>query len=207
MKKQRVVGIVLIHIIFTISSCTLTKRHNQPGYHVEWHFGKNVSTLKPQQFNDETLLSGENVEPYYQEYEHPVLIASENSDPGIECFTHSVTEKDANKVLKLSEHRSDSEAQSSSKLLSKKSLPQKHANELVVHWTAGAALGLGILGFVVPFFPCIAAIVFGIVALNKINSEPDTYRGRGLAIAGIVLGALGIVFIIGLAVLMFMAFL
>jgi hypothetical protein len=207
MKKQRVVGIVLILIIFTISSCTLTKRHYQPGYHVEWHMGKKVSNLDPEKVVVKEALSAQKSESYYQEVEEPVLIASENSDQWIEYYTSSDTKNHVNNVQKLSEHQSESVTQSNNQLLGEKSLTQKQTDEPVIHWTAGAALGLGILGFVVPFFPSIAAIVFGIVALNKINSEPDNYKGRGLAIAGIVLGALGLVFIIGLAVLMFMAFL
>ncbi len=39
----------------------------------------------------------------------------------------------------------------------------------------------------------IAAITFGLVALSRINKEPHRYSGKGMAIAGIVVGALGLV--------------
>ena len=40
----------------------------------------------------------------------------------------------------------------------------------------------------------IAAIVTGIVALTKIRNEPEAFKGKPFAIAGLVLGSLGIVF-------------
>ncbi|MCF7873998.1 MAG: DUF4190 domain-containing protein [Candidatus Omnitrophica bacterium] len=45
----------------------------------------------------------------------------------------------------------------------------------------------------IPF--AITAIILGIIALNKISSNKDTLKGRGLAISGIVLGGVGIVLI------------
>jgi hypothetical protein len=207
MKKQRFVGIVFFLLVFTISSCTLTKRHYQPGYHVEWHLGKKISNFQPEQVKDDELLTGQILEPNYPEIDEPDLIASENSNLGLDYYTPDDSRKLEFEPQKLSGVESKSNIESDSQILSGKSLAKKETTEPVIHWTAGAALGLGILGFVVPFFPCIAAIVFGIIALNKINSEPDKFKGRGLAIAGIILGIVGIFFIIGLAVLMFMAFL
>ncbi len=45
----------------------------------------------------------------------------------------------------------------------------------------------------IPF--AITAIILGIIALNKISSNKDTLKGKGLAISGIVLGGVGIVLI------------
>jgi hypothetical protein len=55
---------------------------------------------------------------------------------------------------------------------------------------AVASLVLGILFcFVVTG---ILAVIFGNLALNRIDASQGTERGRGLAIAGIVLGWIGI---------------
>lgn len=52
-----------------------------------------------------------------------------------------------------------------------------------------ASLVLGLVG--VPlcflFVPSLLAVVFGFVGMNQIKQDP-TQRGRGLAIAGVVLG-------------------
>ena len=51
-----------------------------------------------------------------------------------------------------------------------------------------ASLVLDILG--VPLLP----IIFGIVALKSIQRQPNQITGRGMAIAGLILGAIGFVF-------------
>ena len=50
---------------------------------------------------------------------------------------------------------------------------------------------------------CVGAIVVGIVALGQIKAQPTRYSGRGMAIAGIVLGTIGpILALIGLVALL-----
>ena len=71
-------------------------------------------------------------------------------------------------------------------------------------------LGLAILSlifgclFIIPFLGMlfgIAAIVLGIIALVKISNNSETLKGKGLAISGIVLGAISIFVIPMLALL------
>lgn len=55
---------------------------------------------------------------------------------------------------------------------------------------------IGIAGITTPLLflglaMCIAALVMGIVSINKINRKPNIYRGKGLAITGIIFGGLG----------------
>jgi type IV pilus assembly protein PilA len=62
---------------------------------------------------------------------------------------------------------------------------------------AVASLVLGCL-FIIPLLGILCslvAVVLGIVALVKINKHKETYKGEGLAIAGIVLGSVGILVI------------
>ena len=63
-----------------------------------------------------------------------------------------------------------------------------------------AAFILGIVGLLL--FPlAVAAVIFGVIALNKIKSD-SSLGGKGLAIAGIVLGVIGI--LIGILILPFL---
>jgi hypothetical protein len=67
-----------------------------------------------------------------------------------------------------------------------------------------ASLVLGILS--VPTFGClivgaVAGIVLGIVALMRANREPQTYGGKGMAIAGIATSALSFVIVIPLGLI------
>ena len=59
---------------------------------------------------------------------------------------------------------------------------------------------IGILSVLCPCWPFfvfpVVGVVFGIIGLNRMGKEPDRYSGKGLAVAGIVLGALSIVMMI-----------
>jgi hypothetical protein len=52
-----------------------------------------------------------------------------------------------------------------------------------------AALLLGLFGWILVGLGSVAAVVLGIVSLRQINASGGWLKGRGLAIAGIVLGA------------------
>jgi len=54
-----------------------------------------------------------------------------------------------------------------------------------------AVVGLVVSILALVFFPIgIVALLLGLVALQQINKEPARYRGRGLAIAAVVIGAI-----------------
>ena len=61
-----------------------------------------------------------------------------------------------------------------------------------------AALVLGILGLVgfPPFIPSILALIFGYKGKREIDRSGGHQSGRGLAVAGIVLGWIGVIFIV-----------
>ena len=52
----------------------------------------------------------------------------------------------------------------------------------------------GILFIVLPF--SVVAVIFGYIALSEIRKSPGRLKGRGLAITGIVLGYVGVLFIV-----------
>ena len=42
----------------------------------------------------------------------------------------------------------------------------------------------------------LAAVVLGIISLNKMKSEPQMWKGGGMAIAGIVTGGIGLILVL-----------
>ena len=69
-----------------------------------------------------------------------------------------------------------------------KSNTNNPTNQQRTNGFAIASFVLGIIGF-----GSILAIIFGSIALNQIRKNPDVYTGRGLAIAGRILGTLSII--------------
>ncbi|MGD0650119.1 MAG: DUF4190 domain-containing protein [Verrucomicrobiia bacterium] len=67
-----------------------------------------------------------------------------------------------------------------------------------------ASLVLGILGLtcIVPVIGAILALIFGIVALNRISKSGSQITGQGQAVAGLVIGAVGLVMIPMLAAIL-----
>ncbi len=61
----------------------------------------------------------------------------------------------------------------------------------VVSLILGCLILFPILGFLFG----LAAIILGIIALGKISKDKENFKGRGLAISGIILGAIGVVLI------------
>ena len=65
-----------------------------------------------------------------------------------------------------------------------------------------ASLVLGILGFCTFFITAPVAIILGIVSLFKIEKSHGQLKGKGLAIAGIALPAIGLVLLMPMAILL-----
>ena len=55
------------------------------------------------------------------------------------------------------------------------------------------SLALGILALIIPCLTVIPAVICGHKAISKANNNPELYGGKGLAIAGLVTGCLGLV--------------
>jgi hypothetical protein len=61
--------------------------------------------------------------------------------------------------------------------------------------------------FWVPLFNMIlspAAVIFGFLAIRRVRIDPERYGGQGLAVAGLILGLISIIFtVMGMYILLF----
>ncbi len=82
-----------------------------------------------------------------------------------------------------------------------------YAGQPATHGMAIASLVLGLVGlFCVPIIGPVLGLIFGIVALNKINGNPGVWKGSGLAIAGIIISGFGVLYLPVLAAILFPVF-
>jgi len=70
-------------------------------------------------------------------------------------------------------------------------VPQPHLAPERTSGMAVTSLVLGIIGFFLSPL-AILAVIFGIIAMNKISTDPGL-KGKGMAVAGLVLGSFGII--------------
>ena len=111
------------------------------------------------------------------------------------------TRKSAQKEIKRGDEKeSKKESEKESKTDSKKESKKESKSESQTNVYAILSLIFGLL-FFEPLAP-VLAIVFGFIALHQIKETRE--EGRGMAIAGIVLGFFWILLLIVLAVLIFM---
>ena len=77
-------------------------------------------------------------------------------------------------------------------------VPIRKTNSLAVTGLVFGILSItgGLCCYGLPFN--ILGVVFSIIALTQIHSQPEVYEGKGMAIAGLVLSLLGILVMLGL---------
>jgi hypothetical protein len=69
-------------------------------------------------------------------------------------------------------------------------MPQRTSGKAI------AALVLGIVSMCVPYVGIVTgviAIVFGVLGMKEVDRDPQTVKGKGMAITGLVLGAVALV--------------
>jgi hypothetical protein len=74
--------------------------------------------------------------------------------------------------------------------------------------TSGLAIGamcMGILGLLFCQLLSIGGVICGHMALNEINSSEGRLGGRGMAIAGLVTGYIGVLIIVGFLLIFLIA--
>lgn len=54
---------------------------------------------------------------------------------------------------------------------------------------------LALVGFILSFFISVVGLILSIIGLIQINGANGMQKGKGLAIAGIIIGAIGTIFI------------
>jgi hypothetical protein len=59
--------------------------------------------------------------------------------------------------------------------------------------TTLAIISIPLIIYFIPLILAIFAVVFGIIGLTRISSNPDKYRGKGVGATAIVLGVLALI--------------
>jgi hypothetical protein len=171
---------LFITLISFLASCTITKRVHNPGWHVEWKSthssGKESEQLATNVSIKEGHTSNESISP--QELEESPTTAenlnfpenstfSDHQDPQVGKTGEAIRiEQAATKMSKIDDEKEEA--------LSKNEEPGAKK----VHPLAKAALIWLILSLVTFGLGAIVAFVLALLALKKINQNPEQWEGR-----------------------------
>ena len=197
---------ILAACLLIIQSCTIQKRQHLPGYHIERY---------SQHSRSEGIVSKNT-----QKEETITQVKTANVAATEEILKEQPTVIDAVEVKETaSEKKKNISSRSAQQVEMKSNTSRKHAlnfpitihspvkllfgsksldDERPTDRLSIAAMICGILCFLGPasgLVLAILAIVFGGVGIGRTNRNPEL-KGRGMAITGLVLGILGLLFVI-----------
>lgn len=183
-------------IVSLTTGCTIEKRLFSKGYHIEWKRGiksevneRNIDTIE---YHTTIRKSGITITESTSFPEFKSIDRSDNSNMG-------EVENQNSEISETANTRSNNLPRPISTPTTIKRLSSKHSIGLSIDDSqpqetkkrkgmAISSLVLGLLGL------SIIAIVLGMIQSHCIRKSPDLYGGRGMAIAGILLGFGWIVF-------------
>jgi hypothetical protein len=208
-------------IVFFVSSCTIEKRRYRSGYHIEWVHSGNESLREPAKTSD--------IDSTVAEFTKPAIKTMNSSDEPEEKISETLVVSPLEEVRSVEFVPSNSlEPVQIRAEIEYHEIPQSNSKEQqparmgVLHPDAGGSFLLGLLsaGSIVAMFllglsPLWAiALLFalGLVcgylaiylarrAMNDFYQGRDRFSGQPLAIAGMILGVLSLVVLIGAIVI------
>jgi hypothetical protein len=210
MKNIRICLVLLISLFFS-QSCTIQKRIDKKGFSLAWNSKNKNSKLSRlnnlktnESFNENLVVLSEDQNSSLIEnstadqIEQPLL----NVDNTIDGSNSSETIQNEQKVVELD----DKKSLTSKMLLTDATInneiepitdKENETNDDVK--TSGFAIAALVCGIVALFSTLIGslilatlAVVFGLIAINKISKNPTKFKGKGMAWAGYIIGLVAV---------------
>jgi len=199
---------ILSVIIVFAQSCTIQKRQHLPGYHIEWNRNDSHSEVQSEKKPEQALDIAE----------HDVALVAELGAQPLEQEREAhVSDAEVASPRDLHQEAATAHGNKLAKNHSEKRTKQRLTFPSIIHAPANmlfgsvkpegeprtdgmsiAAMVCGILCYFVPFVGivlAILAIIFGGIGLRRTQNNPEL-KGKGMAIAGLVLGILGLLFVV-----------
>jgi len=200
-------------IVLFIQSCTIQKRQHLPGYHIEWNSNDSHSEVqKVNKEREEIIAHGDESVKTTSDFSAVEYAETMDHTSTIEKPALKATEKrvDTSKVIRDKQSKSHrltfpSVIHAPIKLFFGSVKPDDKPR---TDGMSIAAMVCGILSFFVPVLGlilAILAIIFGGVGLGRTRRDPEL-KGRGMAITGLVLGIVGMFFVLLLLTILSLSF-
>jgi hypothetical protein len=209
--KKTILFIGLGLIMTTFNSCTIQKRIDRKGFSLDWNSkNKNselgrLNNLKTNEsFNENLVILSEDQSSSIIESKHVHQLEQTflDVDNTIDGNTSKKTIQNEQKVVEADDNNSltgkilltDATINNESAQITNK---EKETNDEVK--TSGFAIAALVCGILALFSTLIGsiilatlAVVFGLIAINKISKNPTKFKGKGMAWAGYIIGLVAV---------------
>ena len=209
--KNLHICLVLLILLFFSPSCTIQKRIDRKGFSIDWNSKNKNSELG--RFNNEKTneIFNENL-VVLSEDQNSSLIESKNANQLEQTFLdvdYTIDVNTSNEKIQNEQKEVDVDANNSltGKILltdatiNNESLPitdkENETNDDVK--TSGFAIAALVCGILALFTTLIGsiilatlAVVFGLIAIDKISKNPTKFKGKGMAWAGYIIGLVAV---------------
>jgi hypothetical protein len=193
--KIRPLILFLLVFITFISSCRIEKRLYSSGYYInvnkgKQHAPKTVSkdesaNLSSKEIKSNKLPANETTK------ENEPIIASESSSLYLQQDSYSQKEIQQNKsenYITIDDYKTEFK-KGVKKIKSHQKVAGSSMNGMAIAGFVCSMVGLILFGIILGLL----AIILSAIGLHRINQDPINWDGKGLAIAGIIIGILDIV--------------
>lgn len=211
MKNLKLLTILGISLLFVLSSCTVQKRVHTPGFHIDWHIADKKSNKKNinKTNSEDQLVNKKQIQN--PNYDNNLDASLDNFIQANKITPLNINERnelnddfktETTKVKNAVGRRSGDEV-NNFKPKDERTSSQNQLNYSEKQIEPFSLIGFiaGLLGLILLFtvgFPFLlgsAAVVLSIIGLSQFNKEPEKWKGKGFAIAGLILGLLTILII------------
>ncbi len=198
----------------SLASCTMQKRYHSGGWNVELGLFNKDKQSAPA-VKQETRVAAQQAAPV-KEVEAPAAVAVEavtpaevanvataqatTATPAIDAFHGTL--KTAVKMQRVAAgpevifENATATKDVKNSTSNKSRVFAKADSNAKTHWAAIVGMISGILGlFIFPFLFGACGIVFSAIALSAIKKSPEKWKGRGMAITGLITGIVAVVVI------------
>ncbi len=205
--------IIFFFVLLILNSCTVEKRRYMSGYNVERHSSnriesKNVDNnqgVSNDEISIENKTSKSDVQLVRVDGQDSILDTLNNeSTTDIGVKRNSENKKQVKRTTRDIDKREERIRKKDIVYPSSKFEYEKNSDYQKTDPLAILAFIMVIVGYLIPnlaigFILVLAAFIIAIVSLQRIKKDPDSFKGKGLNIATVVLGAIVLLlFLVGL---------
>jgi hypothetical protein len=208
MKTLRQLSIIGLTVILGLTSCTMEKRVYMSGYHIEWNKNRHHADKSELASNNNAKQTEQNQTVTVEQTETASNAVDDSFAPPVneENLTASVGNEQIilpqkEKINLSSSHKVKTTDEEKETKPSFKSEFKKGAKMILANADEPKTNGMALAGFICSlaglllfgFILGTLAVIFSAIGLGKINKDPAKWKGKGMAIAGLIIGVVDIV--------------